>query len=228
MKRFYFLATFITLAIVVISGCAGKAELVQLRAEKEKDKAESAQIKAEREKDKANFALIIAELETARTELSQIKTEYTKVKADLAQTMVELEKSKKELEQMREEFSKMSPKQPADEKIVTTATGLQYVDQIVGTGAEAKSGMTVSVHYTGWLTNGTKFDSSKDRGQPFEFPLGMGRVIRGWDEGVAGMKIGGKRKLTIPSDLGYGARGAGNVIPPNATLVFEVELLGLK
>ncbi|HLD36595.1 MAG TPA: FKBP-type peptidyl-prolyl cis-trans isomerase, partial [Planctomycetota bacterium] len=97
-----------------------------------------------------------------------------------------------------------------------------------GTGAEAKPGMMVQVHYTGWLTNGTKFDSSKDRGQPFQFALGKGQVIRGWDEGVAGMKIGGKRKLTIPSDLGYGARGAGNAIPPNATLVFEVELLGLK
>ena len=110
---------------------------------------------------------------------------------------------------------------PQGEKVVTTATGLQYVDQVIGTGAEAKPGMMVQVHYTGWLTNGTKFDSSKDRGQPFQF-------IRGWDEGVAGMKIGGKRKLTIPSDLGYGARGAGNAIPPNATLVFEVELLGLK
>ncbi|MBI5778228.1 MAG: FKBP-type peptidyl-prolyl cis-trans isomerase [Planctomycetes bacterium] len=119
------------------------------------------------------------------------------------------------------------PQAPAGGEI-TTASGLKYVDQVVGAGAEAKSGMNVSVHYTGWLTNGTKFDSSKDRGQPFEFPLGMGRVIRGWDEGVAGMKIGGKRKLIIPSDLGYGARGAGNVIPPNATLVFEVELLGLK
>jgi len=122
----------------------------------------------------------------------------------------------------------MSNQQPASEKGITTTTGLQYIDQAVGAGAEAKPGMNVSVHYTGWLTNGTKFDSSKDRGQPFEFSLGKGQVIRGWDEGVAGMKIGGKRKLTIPSDLGYGARGAGNVIPPNATLVFEVELLGLK
>ena len=107
---------------------------------------------------------------------------------------------------------------PQGEKVVTTATGLQYVDQVIGTGAEAKPGMMVQVHYTGWLlSNGKKFDA-----------LGKGQVIRGWDEGVAGMKIGGKRKLTIPSDLGYGARGAGNAIPPNATLVFEVELLGLK
>jgi FKBP-type peptidyl-prolyl cis-trans isomerase len=111
---------------------------------------------------------------------------------------------------------------------VTTASGLKYTDEKVGTGAEAKAGQQVSVHYTGWLTNGTKFDSSKDRGQPFVFPLGGGRVIKGWDEGVQGMKVGGVRKLTIPANLGYGAQGAGGVIPPNATLVFEVELLDVK
>lgn len=111
---------------------------------------------------------------------------------------------------------------------VTTSSGLKYEDTKVGTGAEAKSGQTVAVHYTGWLTNGTKFDSSKDRGQPFTFPLGGGRVIKGWDEGVQGMKIGGVRKLTIPASLGYGAQGAGGVIPPNATLVFEVDLLDVK
>ena len=108
----------------------------------------------------------------------------------------------------------------------TTASGLIIEDLIVGSGAEASAGQEVTVHYTGWLTNGTKFDSSKDRDDPFVFPLGGGRVIRGWDEGVQGMKIGGKRKLTISPELGYGARGAGGVIPPNATLVFEVELLG--
>ena len=107
----------------------------------------------------------------------------------------------------------------------TTPSGLKYEDVKVGTGDAAETGKTVSVHYTGWLTNGTKFDSSKDRGQPFEFPLGGGRVIKGWDEGVKGMKVGGVRKLTIPPELGYGARGAGGAIPPNATLVFEVELL---
>ena len=108
---------------------------------------------------------------------------------------------------------------------VTTVSGLIIEEITVGSGAEANAGQEVTVHYTGWLTNGQKFDSSKDRGDPFVFPLGGGRVIRGWDEGVAGMKIGGTRKLTIPPDLGYGARGAGGVIPPNATLVFEVELL---
>ena len=102
------------------------------------------------------------------------------------------------------------------------------IDQVVGTGDIATSGQTVSVHYTGWLTNGKKFDSSVDRGQPFSFRLGVGQVIKGWDEGVQGMKIGGKRKLTIPSNLGYGARGAGGLIPPHATLVFDVELLSLQ
>lgn len=111
---------------------------------------------------------------------------------------------------------------------ITTPSGLTYVDQVVGTGDLAVAGQTATVHYTGWLTTGQKFDSSVDRGQPFSFPLGAGRVIKGWDEGVQGMKVGGKRKLTIPADLGYGARGAGGVIPPNATLIFDVELLGVK
>ena len=109
-----------------------------------------------------------------------------------------------------------------------TPAGLKYVDLQAGTGEEAKAGQTVSVHYTGWLENGTKFDSSLDRKQPFQFKLGAGQVIQGWDQGVAGMKVGGKRKLTIPASLGYGARGAGGVIPPNATLIFEVELLGVR
>ena len=115
--------------------------------------------------------------------------------------------------------------------VITTASGLQYEDTTVGSGAEAKAGQRVQVHYTGWLFNdgqqGGKFDSSKDRGQPFSFGLGAGQVIRGWDEGVQGMKVGGTRRLIIPAALGYGARGAGGVIPPNATLLFEVELLGI-
>jgi len=109
----------------------------------------------------------------------------------------------------------------------TTSSGLIIEEITVGGGDEATAGQNVTVHYTGWLTDGKKFDSSKDRDDPFEFPLGGGRVIKGWDEGVQGMKVGGTRKLTIPPNLGYGARGAGGVIPPNATLVFEVELLGI-
>jgi FKBP-type peptidyl-prolyl cis-trans isomerase len=111
---------------------------------------------------------------------------------------------------------------------IKTPSGLVIEDLVVGTGGLAGAGQQVSVHYTGWLMNGTKFDSSKDRGRAFQFSLGRGEVIRGWDEGVAGMKVGGKRKLTIPPDLGYGSRGAGGVIPPNATLLFEVELLAVR
>ncbi|MDR2837508.1 MAG: FKBP-type peptidyl-prolyl cis-trans isomerase [Azonexus sp.] len=111
---------------------------------------------------------------------------------------------------------------------ITTASGLIYEDTVTGEGVEARAGDHVVVHYTGWLTDGRKFDSSKDRHDPFDFPLGQQHVIAGWDEGVQGMKIGGTRKLTIPPQLGYGARGAGGVIPPHATLVFEVELLEIQ
>ena len=117
-------------------------------------------------------------------------------------------------------------------KTMTTPSGLQITDSKIGTGAAPKTGQTCVMHYTGWLyengAKGKKFDSSVDRGQPFEFPLGQRRVIAGWDEGVASMKVGGKRTLIIPPELGYGARGAGGVIPPNATLIFEVELLDVK
>ena len=108
---------------------------------------------------------------------------------------------------------------------IKTPSGLTIEDLVVGTGDAASAGQKVSVHYTGWTIDGKKFDSSKDRGQPFPFPLGAGRVIKGWDEGVQGMKVGGKRKLSIPPQLGYGSQGAAGVIPPNATLIFEVELL---
>jgi len=109
-----------------------------------------------------------------------------------------------------------------------TPSGLEYIETVVGTGAQAAAGKTVSVHYTGKLTNGKVFDSSLTRGTPIEFKLGAGRVIKGWDEGIALMKVGGKATLTIPPHLGYGERGAGGVIPPNATLIFEVELVSVK
>jgi FKBP-type peptidyl-prolyl cis-trans isomerase FkpA len=111
--------------------------------------------------------------------------------------------------------------------LITTASGLQYEEVRVGTGATARSGQDVVVHYTGWLTDGRKFDSSRDRGDPFTFCLGAGQVIAGWDEGVEGVQVGGMRMLTIPPRLGYGEFGAGGVIPPNATLVFEVELIDI-
>lgn len=110
---------------------------------------------------------------------------------------------------------------------ITTASGLKYTDEVVGTGPGPQPGQNVKVHYTGTLTSGSKFDSSRDRGQPFAFVIGRGNVIKGWDEGVMTMKVGGRRILTIPPELGYGARGAGGVIPPNATLIFDVELLGV-
>ncbi len=114
------------------------------------------------------------------------------------------------------------------DNLTTTPSGLRYRDDQPGTGTEAPRGKLVSVHYTGWLLDGRKFDSSRDRGEPFEFVVGAGQVIRGWDEGVQGMKTGGKRTLVIPPELGYGARSVGGVIPANSTLVFEVELLGVR
>ena len=115
-----------------------------------------------------------------------------------------------------------------EEKIVTNPSGLKYVELVEGTGATPTRGQTVVVHYTGTLEDGTKFDSSRDRNQPFSFKLGVGQVIKGWDEGLSTMRVGGRRKLIIPSELGYGSRGAGGVIPPNATLIFDVELLRIS
>lgn len=130
-----------------------------------------------------------------------------------------------------ESNNKAAPVTAAPQRVVT-ASGLQYEDVKIGTGPEARSGMKVTVHYTGWLksrdgSTGRKFDSSRDRGEPFQFPLGLGQVIQGWDEGVQGMRVGGIRKLIVPSALGYGMRGAGTSIPPNATLLFEIELLAI-
>jgi peptidylprolyl isomerase len=116
----------------------------------------------------------------------------------------------------------------ASSNVITTNSGLQYVDSVEGTGETPQPGQKVTVHYTGTLEDGTKFDSSRDRGQPFSFKIGVGQVIRGWDEGVGSMKVGGRRQLIIPPDLGYGSRGAGGVIPPNATLIFDVELLQIN
>jgi peptidylprolyl isomerase len=153
--------------------------------------------------------------------------------------MFEIEQIRRPIRSLRGGFAFMLlagllalPQVASAQDTITTASGLSYIDTELGTGAAAKAGQKAVVHYTGWLyqngAKGNKFDSSVDRGQPFTFPLGGGRVIRGWDEGVAGMRPGGKRTLIIPPNLGYGAAGAGGVIPPNATLLFEVELIQVR
>ena len=142
-------------------------------------------------------------------------------------------KKQQELQQQKEKEKEKTPVEAkqdskSTEKTTTTNSGLKYVDEIVGNGVSPIKGQTVTVHYTGRLENGTKFDSSVDRGQPFKFTIGVGQVIKGWDEGVSTMKVGGERKLIIPPALGYGDRGAGSSIPPNSTLIFDVELLGVS
>ena len=146
----------------------------------------------------------------------------------LALSLVVLSTSCSKQEEPKPVTSTAQPAASVAPQPSANVTELNIEDSKVGTGAEAVAGKSVTVHYTGWLTNGTKFDSSKDHGQPFTFQLGAGQVIKGWDQGVAGMKVGGVRKLTIPPSLAYGANGAGGVIPPNATLVFEVELRGVN
>ncbi len=137
----------------------------------------------------------------------------------------QLTKSQSAIAMVTDNHNLIASKTMSDANVVTTPDGLKYTEIKEGTGATPKKGQTVEVHYTGTLQDGTKFDSSRDRGQPFEFQLGVGQVIKGWDEGISTMKVGGRRKLIIPPQLGYGARGAGGVIPPNATLLFDVELL---
>lgn len=168
--------------------------------------------------------------------LEKKTVEVKKIEADSLEKIIETKRIKAdslETEAVKVEKPVIKEKSTAvkekvEAKEITTESGLKYIDLKAGTGKSPQKGDVVVVHYTGTLTNGKKFDSSVDRGKPYEFKIGVGQVIKGWDEGVMSMKVGGKRKLIIPPELGYGARGAGGIIPPNATLIFDVELLDIK
>jgi peptidylprolyl isomerase len=166
--------------------------------------------------------LLVAQFTSPQSEAMAANLDVPQAaEAVIAEPVAQLAQAAADLVPADEDASTMMP----EETLVTTDSGLQYVDVVEGTGAMPQPGQRVTVHYTGTLENGTKFDSSRDRGRPFTFQIGVGQVIKGWDEGVGTMRVGGQRKLIIPSELGYGSRGAGGVIPPNATLLFDVELL---
>ena len=212
-------------ALFLAVGCAKGGEEKkgeEKKAEKTEKKAElSAEKKVEEPAAEAKTVEPAAEDKAVEPAAEEVKKEEAPAAEEAKEEAPAVEEKKEEAPAAEEK------KEEAMEE-VTTASGLKYVDYKVGDGASPTAGARVTVHYTGTLVDGSKFDSSVDRGQPFVFPIGMGRVIKGWDEGVMSMKIGGKRKLIIPPELGYGARGAGGAIPPNATLLFDVELLGVE
>ena len=200
------------------AGCKGKTEEKGKKEEAKKAEKKEEPVKAEDKK---------AEDKKAEDPSTALRASSGQPTADSEKAEDKKEEPVKE-EPVKEEPVKEEPADAKEDKVATTASGLKYEDSVVGEGASPAPGKRVTVHYTGTLTDGTKFDSSVDRGQPFKFVIGVGQVIKGWDEGVMSMKVGGKRKLTIPPELGYGPRGAGRVIPPNATLIFDVELLGVE